>query len=110
LKRNQYGWQYRADLGVERIGYRNDGEEDNLPSKIDDPAVSDWDGDGHPGATLQLTIPLLPSGELYVVQRGQSILTGHGFNPERSKAVSMCGISSNEFWGLGRAFWQNRRI
>ena len=36
----------------------------------------DWDEDGHPGATLKLSIPLLPTGELYVVQRGQSILTG----------------------------------
>lgn len=83
LEKDARGWQYRADLGVERIGYRNNGAEDNLPSKIDDPAVFDWDGDGHPGATLQLTVPLLPSGELYVVQRGQSILTGHVVQPGR---------------------------
>ena len=70
------GWRYRADLGVERIGYRATGTEEQLPGSIDDPAVFDWDNDGHPGATLQLSIPLLPSGELYIVQRGQSILTG----------------------------------
>ena len=79
-KQNQ-GWQYRADLGVERIGYRNTGAEDTLPGKIDDPAVFDWDNDGHPGATLQLSIPLLPGGELYIVQRGQSILTGYIVEP-----------------------------
>ena len=61
---------------MERIGYRATGTEEKLPGSIDDPAVFDWDNDGHPGATLQLSIPLLPSGELYIVQRGQSILTG----------------------------------
>ncbi len=81
LEKDQQGWRYRADLGVERIGYRNNGSEDKLPSKIDDPAVFDWDGDGHPGATLELSIPLLPSGELYVVQRGQSILKGRILQP-----------------------------
>lgn len=77
------GWVYRADLGVERIGYRAASADDKLPNKIDDPAVFDWDGDGHPGATLQISIPLLPTGELYVVQRGQSILTGRVVQPGR---------------------------
>lgn len=76
LERDGEGWSYRADLGVERIGYRSNGADDPLPGKADDPAVFDWDDDGHPGATLKISIPLLPTGELYVVQRGQSILTG----------------------------------
>jgi hypothetical protein len=81
IEKQSQGWRYRADLGVERIGYRSTSTEDKLPSKIDDPAVFDWDNDGHPGATLQLSIPLLPSGELYIVQRGQSILTGEIVEP-----------------------------
>ena len=70
------GWRYRADLGVERIGYKSNGDDAALPSKFDDPAVYDWDGDGQPGATVKLSVPLLPEGELYVVQRGHSILSG----------------------------------
>lgn len=81
LERGPQGWHYRADLGLERIGYRPNGNDESLPTKIDDPAVYDWDGDGHPGATLKLTIPLLPAGELYIVQRGQSILTGRVMRP-----------------------------
>ena len=81
IQKEENRWRYRADLGVERIGYRGISTEDKLPSKIDDPAVFDWDNDGHPGATLQLSIPLLPSGELYIVQRGQSILTGEIVEP-----------------------------
>lgn len=76
LEKDAQGWTYRADLGMERIGYRTDGTGDKLPAKIDDAAVFDWDGDGHPGATLKLSVPLLPAGELYIVQRGQSILSG----------------------------------
>lgn len=83
LEKGPHGWHYRADLGVERIGYRDHRPDDKLPTQIDDPAVYDWDGDGHPGATLKLSIPLLPAGELYIVQRGQSILTGRVVQPGR---------------------------
>ena len=83
IERDPQGWRYRADLGVERIGYRVDLADGKLPTRIDDPAVYDWDSDGHPGATLKLSVPLLPDGELYVVQRGQSVLTGRVVTPGR---------------------------
>jgi hypothetical protein len=76
LETDFQGWRYRADLGLERIGYKAVGDDGKVPTKIDDPAVYDWDGDGHPGATLKISVPLLPDGELYVVQRGHSILNG----------------------------------
>ena len=76
LDKDGQGWRYRADLGVEQIGYKSNGDDAAVPGKVDDPAVYDWDGDGQPGATLKLSVPLLPDGELYVVQRGQSILSG----------------------------------
>jgi len=78
-----HSWNYRADLGVERIGYKSNGDDAAVPSKLDDPAVYDWDGDGRPGATLKLSVPLLPDGELYVVQRGHSILSGKVIHPGR---------------------------
>ncbi len=93
LDRNTQGWTYRADLGVERIGYRPNGADDKLPTKIDDAAVFDWDEDGHPGATLKISIPLLPTGELYVVQRGQSILTGRVIQPGKIEG----GIEVRQF-------------
>ena len=81
LEKDAQGWRYRADLGLERIGYKNSDDDTPLPARIDDPAVYDWDGDGHPGATLKLSVPLLPDGELYVVQRGHSILNGRITQP-----------------------------
>jgi hypothetical protein len=83
FEKDRQGWRYRADLGVERIGYQSSGNETALPANIDDPAVYDWDGDGKPAATLKISIPLLPDGEFYVVQRGHSILTGHAVQPGR---------------------------
>ena len=83
LEKDVQGWSYRADLGVERIGYRANRADEKLPGKIDDPTVFDWDGDGHPGATLKLSVPLFPAAELYIVQRGQSILTGRVIQPGR---------------------------
>ncbi|MBM4299507.1 MAG: hypothetical protein FJ143_17345 [Deltaproteobacteria bacterium] len=83
LQEDAQGWRYRADLGIERIGYKSNGDENALPMKIDDPAVYDWDGDGKPAATLKITIPLLPDGEFYVVQRGHSILNGRIVQPGR---------------------------
>jgi hypothetical protein len=77
------GWRYRADLGIERIGYKSSGNDTALPAKIDDPAVYDWDGDGKPAATLKISIPLLPDGEFYVVQRGHSVLNGRVIQPGR---------------------------
>jgi hypothetical protein len=70
------GWRYRADLGREHVGYTPDPNE-TLPREESDPAVIDSDGDGHPGATLELSIAGLAEGELYIVQRGHSSLEGN---------------------------------
>ena len=83
IGKDNQGWTYRADLGIERIGYRNVSNQDTLPTKPEDPGVFDWDNDGHPGATLKISVPLLPDGELFVVQKGQSILTGRIVQPGR---------------------------
>ncbi len=69
-------WSYRADFGAEHVGYRPAGEDDDLPRRSDDPAVTDSDGDGHPGATLRLVVPVLDPFDLYVVQRRHAVLRG----------------------------------
>ena len=70
-------------MGIESIGYKPSLGDSKLPAKVDDSSVYDWDGDGQPGATLKISVPLLPDGELYVVQRGQSILNGRINRPGR---------------------------
>lgn len=83
IESNGRGWQYLADLGVQHIGYRPNHGDGALPTGPEDPAVYDWDVDDRPGATLKLSIPLLPDAELYVVQRGHSILRGRVVGPGR---------------------------
>lgn len=83
LTRNGAVWRYQADLGMEHVGYKADHGDGKLPMTPDDPAVYDSDGDNRPGATVILSIPLFPNAELYVVQRGHSILRGRVVEPER---------------------------
>jgi hypothetical protein len=83
VEKDAQGWSYRADLGIESIGYRPGPGDSKLPTTADDLSVYDWDGDGKPGATLKLSVPLLPDGELYVVQRGHSVLNGRIIQPGR---------------------------
>ena len=67
-------WRLSADLGVEHIGY--DPALTDLPDDPDAPGVVDFDGDGNPGATVIVTIPLLGEIELYIAQRAHSTLAG----------------------------------
>jgi len=70
------GWSYRADLGYEHVGYKPATADDPPPKRGSDPAIFDSDGDGKPGATLHLEVPVLDPFELYVVQRGHAVLDG----------------------------------
>lgn len=75
LSEDGAGWRYQADLGVEYVGWHSD-DSAPLPGRPDDPGVYDWDGDGRPAATLRLSLPIVPAGELFVVQRAHSVLDG----------------------------------
>ncbi|MDJ0851389.1 MAG: hypothetical protein QNK04_23690 [Myxococcota bacterium] len=76
LERDGDGWRYRADFGFEHVGYEPARPGAPPPKRRDDPSIVDSDGDGKPGATLQLDVPILDPFELYVVQRGQTVLNG----------------------------------
>ena len=67
---------YRADLGVDEVGFDSARARGDVPRTVDDPAVIDSDRDGKPGATIRIEAPVLGRAELYVVQRGSMILTG----------------------------------
>lgn len=69
------GWTYAADLGMDHLGY-DASLSDDVPRRPRDPAVTDPDGDGKPGMTVLITVPILGDGELYVAQRGKMSLEG----------------------------------
>ena len=104
IERNGRDWHYRADLGIERIGYHEEASNGQLPNTMNDPAVFDWDGDGHPGATLKLTVPFLPEGELYIVQRGHSILNGRITEPGKVEGSVDVRVFEQRVLGAKPAF------
>jgi hypothetical protein len=65
---------YTADLGADHVGY--DPRRGALPTALTDAAVTDWDADGRPAATIRLDLPVIGEVELYVVQHAHLALSG----------------------------------
>jgi hypothetical protein len=64
---------YRFDPGPAWVGLTPGSE---LPDKADDPGVIDHEGDGHPGATVLLQLPVFGSVRLYLAQISHGVLVG----------------------------------
>lgn len=64
-----------------------DPERDALPASPDDPRVIDQDGDGKPGLTVQVSALGLVEGEVYVVQRVRTRLTGIVVSSDRIEGL-----------------------
>lgn len=67
------GWRYIADFGFQAVGWSGVGA---LPAVAADPRVTDFDQDGHPGATVLIEAPIVGTGEVYVVQSGRTLADG----------------------------------
>lgn len=72
--------EYEADLGQEWLGAAPAA---TLPRDPDDPRVDDSDGDGRPGVTIRLRLPMLGDAELLVAQRSRAVLRGRVVSPGR---------------------------
>lgn len=70
------GWTYTADPGPLDVGWDPVAAGGVMPSRPGDPGVVDWEGDGSPGATVRLDVPVFRRIDLYIVQRGHSVFTG----------------------------------
>jgi hypothetical protein len=75
--------RYRADLGIEHVGYRPRRADAPVPKSASDPTIVDSDHDGRPGATLELSVPLVAHGAIHIVERARSILDGRVVAPGR---------------------------
>ncbi len=76
LRPGDDGWGYRADMGVEAIGYDPAVTGGGLPDAIGDPGVQDTDEDGSPGATVELRVPAVGRVRLFIAQRSHLVLKG----------------------------------
>jgi len=95
LERDAEGLRYRADFGFEHVGYRPKKPDAKPPKKSDDPAVFDSDHDGKPGATLHLEVPIIDPLELYIVQRGHSVLDGRVLEDGRVEGAMVSDLVQN---------------
>ncbi|CAN0460927.1 unnamed protein product [Ectocarpus fasciculatus] len=69
------GWAYTADTRPQHIGY-DPTVSSSLPKDADHPAIIDWEGDGAPGATIHLQVPVFGQVEVYIVQVAHTRLDG----------------------------------
>jgi hypothetical protein len=68
------GWSVHLDQGAVHIGY--DPSLTTLPSKPDEIGVLDFDGDGNPGGTVVVTVPLFDEVQMYLAQHTHTLLDG----------------------------------
>ncbi len=73
-------YHFRADAGVQDVGWTGKG---SWPLAKNDPRITDSDGDGHPGATVLVKVKAFGTGEIYVVQSGQTRFEGRAVSEDR---------------------------
>ncbi len=78
-----HGWEYRADMGFEAIGFDPRTNGGDLPTGPADPAVRDTDDDGQLGATVELRVPVVGRVRLFIAQRSHLVLSGTQTAPGR---------------------------
>lgn len=81
--RDEGSWRYRADLGMETIGFDPQASGGMLPEQRNDPGVVDTDEDGQPGATVELRVPAFGRIRLFIAQHSHLILRGVQVGPDR---------------------------
>ena len=81
------GWGYRADLGLEAIGFDPELTGGELPRGPDDPAVRDSDDDGRLGATVELRLPAIGRVQLFIAQRSHLVLHATDAQPDRTEGT-----------------------
>jgi len=69
-------WRFDADLGPQHIGFHGNLSGGAMPRNKHHPAIYDWDGDGKPGASVWLDVPIIGHVRIYMVQLAHSRLSG----------------------------------
>jgi hypothetical protein len=69
-------WAVSGDMKMLAIGYDLDKAGGSIPQEAEHVAVTDHEGDGHPGATVHLKAPLFGQVEVYMLQRARTTVAG----------------------------------
>jgi hypothetical protein len=83
LRSSGAGWRYDADMGLDAIGFDPRSSGGEVPERPGDAGVIDADGDGNPGATIEIRVPLMGRARLFIAQRTHLVLQAQAATPER---------------------------
>lgn len=76
------GWRSLADPLPLAVGF--DPAKGPMPRELGDPALVDFDGDGQPGASVEVEVPMLSlTGQVWVVQEGHTVFLGEELSADR---------------------------
>lgn len=68
-------WTSLADPGPLAVGF--DPRVGPMPTSPDASSIQDFDGDGHPGASVDVSVPMVSlEGKVWVVQNGHTVFRG----------------------------------
>ncbi len=70
------GWRYRVELGSTHVGYDPGLSGGRPTTDAEDPATIDSDGDGAPGATVMVSVPLFSDVSVHITQGSRLALDG----------------------------------
>lgn len=90
---------YYADPGPSWLGVDPEVTGGVLPKKKKAPGIIDADGDGYPGGTVHIDVPLFKSVDIYVIQHGHSVFSGV-LNEEGGMTGSVNVITLDQ-WTVG---------
>lgn len=102
--------RYAADPGPSEIGFDPVISGGPVPSGRNDPGVTDPDGDGHPGVTVHLIVPVIGQARIYVAQRGHSRYTGRVDGGEVRGAVEVVAMEQRTLGASFAAFAANPTV
>lgn len=75
--------RYVADLGTVQLGFDAEASAGSVPLSAEHPAVLDFEGDGYPGFTVHVDVPLFPGVRVYLIQASSTALHGELVSPDR---------------------------
>ncbi len=103
------GWGVHMDLGSVALGY--DPEVGGFPSALQAPGVIDWDHDGAPAATIQITVPLFGMVSVYRAQTSRAVLDGRVTPAGQVEgAVTVSELQQRTLGASSRLFIQNPEV
>jgi hypothetical protein len=95
---------------VEAIGFDPEATGGQLPTGAEQRGVRDHDGDGNPGATVELRMRGFGEGKLFIVQRSHLVLRGRQTEPGRFEGAVDVRVQEQRTLGARPGFLHREMV